>query len=158
MVGGMQQVGVQVSLCVFRHGSQTGVCGPGGRRRHRVAGEGLRCAHQGPDARSSLKGIGDQPQDVCASCRRGSGEAGETGDAATRSPPDQLPVSLWASGLERSRRERTTTVPDVWIWPPLPPHTRRLRPRPPRRRPRPSWFKPPAPEARARERAPDLLQ
>lgn len=100
MVGGVEQVGVQVSLCVFSHGSLTGGCGPRGPAKT-PNWKGLTYAHQGRDAPSSLKGIGDQPQDVCASSCAASGKH-ERGGAAARSPLDQLPVSLG---------ERTEAVP-----------------------------------------------
>lgn len=69
MVGGVEQVGVQIPFCVFSHGSQAGVCEPGEPTKTPIW-EGLRCSHQGPDAPSSLKGIRDRPQDVCAGSRR----------------------------------------------------------------------------------------
>lgn len=62
----------------------------------------LTCAHRDLDAPSSLKGIGDQTQDVCTRSCRSFGETGERGDAATLFPLDELLVSLG---------ERTEAVP-----------------------------------------------
>lgn len=42
-------------------------------------------------------------------------EAGERGYAVARTPPDPLLVPFWGNTLRRSHRERTTTVPDVWV-------------------------------------------
>lgn len=47
---------------------------------------------------------------AAAALRRGREEA-----AAARASPHQLPVFLWANGQRRSRREKTTTVPDAWV-------------------------------------------
>lgn len=69
MVGGVEQVGVQILFCVFSHGSQTAVCEPEEPTKTPIW-EGLRYSHQGPDAPSSLKGIKDRPQDVCAGSKR----------------------------------------------------------------------------------------
>ena len=75
---------------------------------------GLRGVYQAPDAPSSVKGFGDQPQDVCASSCSSSGQQ-ERGGCGR--PPLGTPAtgfSVWAKGLRRSRGERTT-VPDAWI-------------------------------------------
>jgi hypothetical protein len=67
-IGGVEQVGVQVSFCVLSHGSQTGVCEA--ERPAKAPRWGPGCVHQDPDAPSSLKGIGDQPLGISASsCR-----------------------------------------------------------------------------------------
>lgn len=62
----------------------------------------MTCAHRDLDDPSSLKGIGDQPQDVCARSCRSFGETGERGYEAASFPLDELLVSLG---------ERTEAVP-----------------------------------------------
>ena len=51
-------------------------------------------AHRDLDAPSSLKGIGEQPQDFCARSCRSFEETGERRDAAAYFPLDELLVSL----------------------------------------------------------------
>lgn len=148
----MEQVRVQVTICVLSHGRYTGVRARGAGEDTESGGSG--CAHQGPDAPSLPKGMGDQPRSVQSAPAPAAASANR--ERGRRLPPASQQTSS-GSQLELTeageRRENNNSPRCLG---------RRLRPR--RLRPRPRAACPahagscppkrPRHEARARERAP----
>lgn len=123
-VGGVEQVRVQVTICVLSHGRNAAMRARGAGKDAESGCPG--CAHQGVDAPSSAKGIGDQPPVQSAPAP---GAASANRERGRRLPPASQHTSS-GSQLELTeagvRRENNNSPRCLG---------RRLRPR--RLRPRP---------------------